>query len=166
MAKQKLIIISGSPCVGKTTIADQLFESYENSAHFDGDWAWRVNPFSISDPRLRNGDKSMSFVLSTYLNSNFDYVIFSSVVAMGMYRESILGDITAENYTTIGFTLTCSEDTLAERHKIRGDESEVSFEWLRQPPYPGDYVINTDNKTVMEIVGEIRKIIEVHHNAI
>ena len=63
-------------------MVDSLFESYENSAHFDGDWAWRVNPFSISDPRLRNGDKTMSFALSTYLNSNFDYVVFSSVVAI------------------------------------------------------------------------------------
>ena len=69
---QKLIIITGSPCVGKTSVAECLFESYENSAYFDGDWAWCVNPFSIDDPRLRNGDKTMSFALSTYLNSNFD----------------------------------------------------------------------------------------------
>ena len=39
MSKQKLIIIAGSPCVGKTTVAQQLFSSYENSAYFDGDWA-------------------------------------------------------------------------------------------------------------------------------
>lgn len=64
--KQKLIIITGSPCVGKTAVAESLFELYENSAYFDGDWAWCVNPFSIADPRLRNGDKTMSFALSTY----------------------------------------------------------------------------------------------------
>jgi adenylylsulfate kinase-like enzyme len=66
--KQKLIIITGSRCVGKTAVAERLFESYENSAYFDGDWAWRVNPFLIADLRLRNGDKTMSFALSTYLN--------------------------------------------------------------------------------------------------
>ncbi|MBR4083087.1 MAG: hypothetical protein IKK33_02255 [Lachnospiraceae bacterium] len=38
MNQQKLIIITGSPCVGKTTVTEKLFESYENSAHFDGDW--------------------------------------------------------------------------------------------------------------------------------
>ena len=32
---QKLIIITGSPCVGKTAVAESLFESYENSAYFD-----------------------------------------------------------------------------------------------------------------------------------
>lgn len=66
--KQKLIIITGSRCVGKTAVAERLFESYENSAYFDGDWAWCVNPFLIADPRLRNGDKTMSFALSTYSN--------------------------------------------------------------------------------------------------
>ena len=36
---QKLILITGSPCVCKTTVADLLFQSYENSAFFDGDLA-------------------------------------------------------------------------------------------------------------------------------
>lgn len=57
--------------MGKTTVTQKLFTSYENSAYFDGDWAWCVNPFSVDDPRLRNGDKTMSFALSTYLNSSF-----------------------------------------------------------------------------------------------
>ena len=157
---QKLIIITGSPCVGKTAVAESLFESYENCAYFDGDWAWCVNPFSITDPRLRNGDKTMSFALSTYLNSSFDYVIFSSVVVIGgTIRENILNDITAKDYTSMAFTLKCSEKSLVERHKKRGDSTEVSFEWLRLEPYSGDYVINTDDKSFAQIVDEIRTII-------
>ena len=119
--KQKLIIITGSPCVGKTTVTDKLFTSYENSAFFDGDWAWCVNPFSLDDPRLRNGDKTMSFALSNYLKSDFDYVFFSSVVVQGKeIREAILKDITAKDFSVISFTLTCSEETLLERNKKRG----------------------------------------------
>jgi RimJ/RimL family protein N-acetyltransferase len=48
---------------------------------------------------------------------------------------------------------------LIERHKNRGDDGEVDFRWLRQPPALGDYVIDTDNKTVAEIVAEIKSII-------
>ena len=159
--KQKLIIITGSPCVGKTTITEKLYTSYENSAFFDGDWAWCVNPFSINDPRLRNGDKIMSFALSTYLNSDFDYVFFSSVVATDKtIREAILKNITAHDYSVLGFTLTCSEDTLLKRHKNRGDKNECSFYWLRLDPYQGDYVINTDNKSVQQIADEIKSIID------
>ena len=159
--KQKLIIITGSPCVGKTAIAERIFEAYENSAYFDGDWAWCVNPFSVADPRLRNGDKTMSFALSTYLNSDFDYVIFSSVVVIGeAIRSAILRDITAVDYTTIAFTLTCSEKTLVERHRKRGDNNEVSFQWLRMQPHPGDFLIDTDNKTVKQTVASIMSIID------
>ena len=158
--KQKLIIITGSPCVGKTAVAESLFESYENCAYFDGDWAWCVNPFSLDDPRLRNGDKTMSFALSNYLNSKFDYVIFSSVVVIGgTIREDVLKDITANDYTTIAFTLKCSEEALAERHKKRGDSGEVLFHWLRMEPYPGDFIIDTDNKTIAQIVSEMKTVI-------
>ena len=161
LLQPKLIIITGSPCVGKTTVTEKLFTSYENSAFFDGDWAWCVNPFSVDDPRLRNGDKTMSFALSTYLNSNFDYVFFSSVVATDKaIREAILKDITAKDYITIGFTLTCSEDTLLERHRKRGDNNECSFHWLHLAPYQGDHVINTDNKSVQQIVDEMKSIID------
>lgn len=161
MSKQKLIIITGSPCVGKTTITEKLYISYENSAFFDGDWAWCVNPFSIKDPRLRNGDKTMSFALSTYLNSNFDYVFFSSVVSVDKsIREAILKDITAKDYSVIGITLTCSEETLLERHKKRGDTNECSFSWLHLQPNKEDYVINTDNKSVQQIVDEMKLIID------
>ncbi len=160
-SQQKLIIIAGSPCVGKTTVADKLFTSYENSAFFDGDWAWCVNPFSLDDPRLRNGDKTMSFALSTYLNSGFDYVFFPSVVMIYQtIRETVLKDITAKDYSVLGFTLTCSEDTLLERHKNRGDKNECSFHWLHLEPYQGDYVINTDNKSVQQIVEEMKAMID------
>ena len=161
MPKQKLIIISGSPCVGKTTVATSLYQTYENSACCDGNWMWCVNPFSIYDPRIRTGDKNMSFVLSTYLHAKFDYIFFSSVVVMyESIRETILKDITAKDYTTIGFTLTCSKETLIRRHKKRGDKNEISFEWLMLDPYPNDFIINTDNKTVSQIIDEIRNIID------
>lgn len=159
--KQKLIIITGSPCVGKTAVTDKLFTSYENSAFFDGDWAWCVNPFSLDDPRLRNGDKTMSFALSNYLNSGFDYVFFSSVVVIGKdIREAILKDIMAKDFSVISFTLTCSEETLLERHKKCGDENECSFFWLHLKPHEDDHIIETDNKSVSEIVDEMKRIID------
>ncbi len=159
--EQKLILVSGSPCIGKTTITKELYQLFDNSAYCDGDWMWCVNPFSVSDPRLRNGDKNMSFVLSTYLNSKFDYVFFSSVVLTDReIRESIIKNIEAENYKIVGFTLTCSEKTLYERHKKRGDENEVSYYWLRLKPYPGDIIIDIDNKTKQQVIQELKQIID------
>ena len=160
--KQKLIIISGSPCVGKTTVTEELYQKFNNSAYLDCDWVWCVNPFSIEDSRLRNGDKSVSFVLSNYLNSGFDYIFCSSVIFTDKnIRENIIKNIEYKNYDTIGITLTCSEKTLFDRHKKRGDNNEISYYWLKLVAYDGDYVINTDDKKVMDIVEEIRKIIKI-----
>jgi hypothetical protein len=158
---KKLILLSGSPCVGKTTVGKYLFEHYENSAYLDGDWCWCVNPFSVKDKRLRNGDKSMSFVLSNYLTSGFDYVFFASVVLTdNKIRENILKDITATDYEGIGFTLTCSEETFIKRHSKRGDQGNTNFHWLHLPPYPTDIVINTDNKPVQRIAQELNRYIK------
>ena len=79
-------------------------------------------------------------------------------------REAILRDITAKDYSVIGITLTCSEQTLRERHKKRGDQNECSFFWLHLKPYEGDTVINTDNKSVQQIVDEIRVIVDSEVN--
>ena len=158
---KKLILISGSPCVGKTAVGTRLFESFDNSAYLDGDWCWCVHPFSTEDTRLRNGDKSMSFILSNYLDTGFEYVFFTSVVLTdARLREGILNGITAREYRPIGFTLTCSAETLKERHDKRGDPGETNLFWLSLPPYPGDIVIETDNKSIRELVREMKHHIE------
>lgn len=159
--QKKLILISGSPCVGKTAVGTRLFESYDNSAYLDGDWCWCVHPFSVTDPRLRSGDKSMSFVLSNYLDSGFEHVFFTSVVLTDpQIRERILNGITAQGYRTIGFTLTCSPETLKKRHDKRGDKGDTLYHWLSLPPGPGDIVIDTDNKSIREIVREMKRHID------
>ena len=159
--QKKLILISGSPCVGKTAVGTRLFESYHNSAYLDGDWCWCVHPFSVADRRLRNGDKSMSFILTNYLDSGFEYVFFTSVVLTDPgILEGILKGITAEGYERIGFTLTCSEETLKKRHDRRGDKGETSYFWLHLPPCPEDIVIDTDSKSVREVVREMKRHID------
>ncbi|MBR5380285.1 MAG: hypothetical protein IK140_07095 [Clostridia bacterium] len=159
--RKKLILISGSPCVGKSAVGIRLFEGYDNSAYLDGDWCWCVHPFSVMDPRLRNGDKSMSFVLSNYLDSDFDLVFFTSVVLTdATIRESILRGINAKDYDVIGFTLTCSEETLKKRHDRRGDKGETNYYWLHLPPCPGDIVIDTDDKRVRDVVREMKRHID------
>ncbi len=67
--KSKLILIGGEAWTGKSTCAEILYKQLNNSAWLDGDDVWRVNPWSVDDPRLRTSDINMAFVLQTYLQS-------------------------------------------------------------------------------------------------
>lgn len=165
MASKKVILLSGGPCVGKSTTAKLLFEHYVNSAYCDGDWCWCVNPYSIEDKRQENGNQNMAFLISTYLNAGFEIVIFSSIVLTNPdMRRSILNSIRAKDYDVMSFQLTCSEDTLMERHKAEGDDA-VSFFWLQLPPCPGEIVIDTDGKTPDKVCREICKHIDAARKA-
>ena len=142
--------------LGKTSTAKCLFKMLNNSAHLDGDWLWNVNPFSLDDPRLRDGDESMSFALGRYLKSKFDYVIFSSCIAVDKeIRENILADIDYRNFDILGFTLTCSKEVLKERHYGQGATYEVAYSWLEMETYPNDFLIDTDNKSIEDVSEEI-----------
>ena len=90
-------------------------------------------------------------------------MFFASVVLTDpTIRESILKGITAKDYETVAFTLTCSEETLKKRHDKRGDKGETNYYWLRLPPCPGDIVIDTDNKRIREVVKEMKQEIDDH----
>ncbi len=118
--RPKLIMIGGPPWVGKTACARELFTSLDNSAWLDGDDVWRVNPFTVQDPRLRNSDKNMAFVLNTYLESQFDYVIFSSVVLTDkLITRGILDAISVREYDMLFFMLTGSPQVLLSRSQER-----------------------------------------------
>jgi len=88
-------------------------------------------------------------------------VFFTSVVLTdAKIRENIMNGITAGDYETIAFTLTCSEETLKNRHDRRGDKGETNYYWLHLPPCPGDIVIDTDRKSIREVVKEMKKMID------
>ena len=92
--KSKLILIGGEAWTGKSTCAEILYKQLDNSAWLDGDDVWRVNPWRVDDPRIRTSDLNMAFVLQTYLQSKFEYVILSSIVlTVPAIKDRILGKI-------------------------------------------------------------------------
>jgi predicted kinase len=159
--KSKLILIGGEAWTGKSTCAGILFTRLHNSAWLDGDDVWRVNPWSLDDPRLRTSDINMAFVLQTYLQSQFDYVILSSVVlSVPSITARILERITGVAYDLLSFTLMCDEATLTERARQRDAEANPTFMVLEATrALANTHKIDTANKTPEEIVAEMLSII-------
>ena len=149
-------MISGPPWVGKTASAREVFASLENSAWLDGDDVWHVNPFSVEDPRIRNSDRNMSFVLQTYLESQFDYVIFSSVVLTEKWiTDGILNAIEIKDYDLLFFMLSCSRSTLESRSAQRDGVTEPGS-WHTHAARGQDAIhIETTDITPKEVAGII-----------
>lgn len=61
--KPKLILIGGEAWTGKSTCAEILFKRLNNSAWLDGDDVWRVKPWSLDDPRLRDKEANPCFLV-------------------------------------------------------------------------------------------------------
>lgn len=47
---------------------------------------------------------------------------------------------------------------------MSSDANECSFFWLHLKSYEGDYVINADNKSIQQIVDEMKAIIDNEGN--
>ncbi len=155
--KPKLILIGGEAWTGKSTCASILLQRLQNAAWLDGDNVWRVNPWSVDDPRLRTSDINMAFVLQTYLQSGFDYVILSSIVLSDpAITARILERIDSPAYDLVSFTLMCDEETLKQRAWQRDENINPDFTLLERTRTLSNTVkIETTNKTPEEIVDEL-----------
>lgn len=160
--KPKLILIGGEAWTGKSTCAELLFRRLNNSAWLDGDDVWRVNPWSLDDPRLRTGDVNVAFVLQTYLQSQFDYVILSSIVLCDpSITARILERIQGVEYEPVSITLMCDEATLSERARQRDENADPCFLLLQQTrALAGTIKIDTAGKTPGDVVEEMLAIVQ------
>ena len=153
-------MIGGPPWVGKTTCAREVFASLDNAAWLDGDDVWRVNPFSVEDPRLRHSDRNMSFVLKTYLESQFDYVVFSSVVLTDRsITDGILRGIGAEDYDLFFFMLHGSRSALESRSARRDNMAHPESRFTRAAKGQDAIHIDTTDMTPSEAAQTILSVV-------
>lgn len=161
MPKAQLILIGGEAWTGKSTCVRVLFARLYNAAWLDGDDVWRVNPWSLDDPRLRTSDINMAFVLQTYLQSKFDYVILSSIVlSEPAITARILARISGVAYDLHTFTLMADEATLTERAKRRDGQANPTFILLEKTRALINTIkIDTSKKTPEAVVDEMLAVI-------
>lgn len=123
---KKLVIINGTMGVGKTTICKGLLKELDNSVWLDGDWCWMMNPWIFSEENKKMVIENIVFILKNYLkNSTYNYVIFDWVIHEENILNLILNQLLDLQYELIWFSLICSDNTLEQRLKNRGDNTDV-----------------------------------------
>jgi len=89
---KKLILIGGTMGAGKTTLSEVLNQKLPNSVMLDGDWCWKMNPFTVNTENKKMVMKNIHFMLNSFIaNSQIEHIIFCWV----MDEQTIIDDITA-----------------------------------------------------------------------
>lgn len=160
---KNLYMIGGTMGVGKTTVSQILKNKLQNVVFLDGDWCWNSNPFIVNDETRSIVMENIIFLLNQFIKSTaYDNIIFCWVMHKQEIMDSILSKIDIKKCNVINISLVCSEKTLRERLEkdinlgIRNNDIlENSIERIPMYEKLNTIKINTDNKSIEEIVKEI-----------
>lgn len=126
---KKLIIINGTMGVGKTATCNELNKLITPSVFLDGDWCWKMNPFTVTDETKKMVMGNITYLLRNYLNcSTYDYVIFCWVMHQESIMEDVINRLKGINFKLYKISLICSKEALRDRlmndvnKKIRHEE--------------------------------------------
>lgn len=154
----KLIIINGTMGIGKSTVARLVFANLTNSAFLDGDDVWRINPFEVNARTRAIVEKNIPFVLRSYFEAGYEYVILAWVMHRQEIIDAILQPLADLNLETHVYTLVADETIAVKRALSRDGEardSEGVILRLRQSRELHSAQIDTTHLQPTEVADEI-----------
>jgi shikimate kinase len=163
---KRLYIIGGTMGVGKTTVGQQLKKDLPNSVFLDGDWCWDADPFQVTEETKTLVQDNICHMLNNFLQcSVYETVIFCWVMHEQEIIDSIIAKLKLDNCEVKCISLIADEDNLQRRltrdvQKGIRKEDVIDRSIARIPLYQKlDTVkVDTNNKTIAEIVAEIAQL--------
>ena len=163
---KRLYIIGGTMGVGKTTVGQQLKKDLPNSVFLDGDWCWDADPFQVTEETKTLVQDNICHMLNNFLQcSVYETVIFCWVMHEQEIIDSIIAKLKLDNCEVKCISLIADEDNLQQRltrdiQKGIRKEDVIDRSIARIPLYQKlDTVkVDTNNKTIAEIVAEIAQL--------
>ena len=163
---KRLYIIGGTMGVGKTSVSQQLKKDLPNSVFLDGDWCWDADPFQVTEETKALVQDNICHMLNNFLQcSVYETVIFCWVMHEQEIIDSIIAKLKLDNCEVKCISLIADEDNLQRRltrdvQKGIRKEDVIARSIARIPLYQKlDTVkVDTNNKTIAEIVAEIAQL--------
>ncbi len=161
-----LYLIGGTMGVGKTTVCKELKKELKNSVFLDGDWCWDADPFQVTEETKAMVLRNICYMLNSFIHcSAYDNVIFCWVMHEQSIIDGILRELDTTNCIVRTISLTVDEPNLWGRlaadvaHGIRtADVIERSIKRISMYSELDTIKINTSNKSVPEVVNEIKSL--------
>lgn len=160
---QKLIIIRGTACSGKTTIAEKLRDYDKRIVWLSID---KIKPIfsDFKDETLDDVNKTAMVVLQDLLERNFS-VVLDGIFKNPEHLYQALQIAEEKNVPVIIYQLNCSLEVLKERDKSRfggqhalGEELITSlYNTVEENPIEDAIPLDTEKLPVHEILGIINQ---------
>lgn len=160
---KNLYLIGGTMGIGKTTICQHLKMDLDKSVFLDGDWCWDANPFQATDETKAMVVQNICYLLNNFIHcSAYENIIFCWVMHKQSIIDGIINKLDTKNCDIKKISLIVDEKNLQSRLKpdvakgIRSDDV-IDRSVAKIPMYQtlDTIKIDTNNKTVLEIVNEI-----------
>lgn len=127
---KKLVLVTGAPGVGKSTLCKDLFHSINGCAWLDSDWCWMINPWiPKTSEQKRDVEGTFSRILHGYLeNDGISTVLFSWVMSSTWMFDLITEPLSNMTLDIRKIALVCDREQYIERIKSDDRRDElVSF---------------------------------------
>ena len=152
--------------IGKTAVCQELKHKLDNSVFLDGDWCWDASPFKVTEETKNMVLENICFLLNQFIHcSAYDNIIFCWVMHEQSIIDMIINNLDKTNCEIKTISLICDEKELRERlskdiaaGKRKPDVIDRSLSRIPLYHQLNTIKINTNGKTVNEIVEELARI--------
>ena len=152
--------------VGKTATCKELKSHLNNAVFLDGDWCWDSDPFQVTEETKAMVLSNICFTLNNFIHcSAYENIVFCWVMHEQAIIDAILSKLDTAGCRVVNVSLTVDEDNLRSRlsfdveNKIRSEDViERSIERINMYQVLDTVKVDTNNRTVSEIVSEIMKL--------
>ena len=157
-APSALILLTGAPSIGKSTVARELLGRLNSAAWLDGDDVWRINPFSVNTLTKALVERNICCILRNYLEAGLSWVILSWVLHRQEIIDRLLFALADVEHECYAFALVADEAALCQRYAEDARRDPLSappLDRLRQSRETNTIQIDTTNKTPQEVAAEV-----------
>lgn len=117
---KRLIVVGGTMGVGKTTVCERLKKRLAPCVFLDGDWAWDMTPFVVTDETKKMVMDNIAHLLGNFLRcSAYENVLLCWVLHDKAILDDLLARLPLDGVQVRWFSLICSQPALTDR--LMGD---------------------------------------------
>jgi DNA-binding LytR/AlgR family response regulator len=159
---KRLIFVNGTMGAGKTATCKELLDLLQPGVFLDGDWCWYMNPFRVTEETKHMVENNICFLLNSFLAcSEYENIIFCWVMHQEAIINSLLENLDLADAKVYQFTLSVSEEALAQRLEKSIESGERMPDVLersiaRLPLYDEMHTIHIDVSEISAVQAAVK----------